>query len=214
MIKKVCLGVVMVLLLVPGAFSQTVDPPKFEVAAEFSSLSRSDGGGSNSSAGFGGRFTFNFNKNVAIEAAGYIFPGKCSYCEHRGQVYQAVAGPKVGKRFEKWGIFAKARPGIVTLGQELVEITATGSSDPFPFQFRLTGVDTFAVDLGGVVEFYPTKRIVTRFDLGDTLLRFPRRTSQSLAFDPATNTYTIIPFTLPAKTTNNFQFSASVGFRF
>ena len=213
MIKKLYIGVAMILLCVPEAFSQTADPPKFEVAAEFSSLTRSDGG-SNSSAGFGGRFTFNFNKNIAIEAAAYAFPGKCFGCEHRGQVYQAVAGPKVGKRFEKWGIFAKARPGIATLGQELLEITPTGSNDPFPFQIGLKGVDTFALDLGGVVEFYPTKRIVTRFDIGDTLLRFPSRKSQSLAFDPTTNTYTLIPFTLPAKTTNNFQVSASVGFRF
>jgi|SRR5215204_4045927 len=215
MFKTILVAIAMVLLFVSTASSQTPDPPRFEVAAEFSSLSRNDDSvGGSSKAGFGGRFTFNFNKNIAIEAAAYAFPGKCLACQHGGQVYQAVAGPKIGKRFEKWGIFAKARPGIVTLGQEQLEITPTGTNDPFPFQFRLNGLDTFAVDLGGVLEFYPTKRIVTRFDFGDTLLRFPRRQTQSLSFDPTTNKYTLIPFTLPAKTTHNFQFSASVGFRF
>ena len=94
MIKKLYIGVAMILLWMPEAFSQTADPPKFEVAAEFSSLTRSDGG-SNSSAGFGGRFTFNFNKNVAVEGAAYVFPGKCFGCQHRGQVYQAPTSARV-----------------------------------------------------------------------------------------------------------------------
>ena len=65
----------------------------------------------------------------------------------------------------------------------------------------------FSTDVGGVLEFYPSRRLVTRFDFGDTIIRYgPRR---ALIFtDPATN------ITLPAGTRHNFQFTAGVGFRF
>ena len=30
----------------------------------------------------------------------------------------------------------------------------------------------FSMDVGGVVEFYPSRRIVTRLDIGDTIIRY------------------------------------------
>jgi len=30
----------------------------------------------------------------------------------------------------------------------------------------------FSMDVGGVVEFYPSRRIVTRPDIGDTIIRY------------------------------------------
>jgi hypothetical protein len=56
------------------------------------------------------------------------------------------------------------------------------------FELRRKRMTSFAMDIGGVLEFYPSKRIITRF-----------RT---------------VPFIRPARTTHNFQFVASVGFRF
>jgi hypothetical protein len=77
-------------------------------------------------------------------------------------------------------------------------------------QRRLTN---FAFDLGGVLEFYPSKRIVTRFDAGDTLIKYRRRDSNIPLFDPFGGV-TLFPFTVPGETRHNFQFSAGVGFRF
>ncbi|HEX5965010.1 MAG TPA: hypothetical protein VFY51_03735, partial [Pyrinomonadaceae bacterium] len=71
-----------------------------------------------------------------------------------------------------------------------------------------------ATDLGGVLEFYPSPRIVTRFDVGDTIIHFRRRTINGVAFDPVTQQFTLFPFTRPARTSHNFQFIASVGWRF
>jgi hypothetical protein len=43
---------------------------------------------------------------------------------------------------------------------------------------------------------------------------FVQRTINSLLFDPATSTFTLLPITTRARTTHNFQFMARVGFRF
>jgi hypothetical protein len=61
------------------------------------------------------------------------------------------------------------------------------------------------MDIGGVLEFYPSSRIVTRFDAGDTMIRFG---SVALPFG-----FTELNVT-PPETIHNFQFSAGVGFRF
>ena len=80
--------------------------------------------------------------------------------------------------------------------------------------FEFDRLSTFATDVGGVLEFYPSRRLVTRFDAGDTIIHFNRRTADVIAFDPVTSTFTLAPSFVPARTTHNFQFMASVGFRF
>jgi hypothetical protein len=84
----------------------------------------------------------------------------------------------------------------------------------FPVQFELNRLTTFAMDVGGVVEFYPSKRIVTRFDLGDTIIHFNRRNFNTVLFNQLTNTFTPATIPIPARTSHNFQFMTSVGFRF
>ena len=125
-----------------------------------------------------------------------------------------MGGVKVGKRFENWGIFAKARPGVISFSQGDFNIVEVPVSPAFPFVFQVNRLNNFATDIGGVLEFYPSRRIVTRFDAGDTIIHFTRRTKNAVAFDPTTETFRLIPFTVPARTTHNFQFMASVGFRF
>lgn len=41
--------------------------------------------------------------------------------------------------------------------------------------FQPVSKTRFAVDLGGVVEWYPSKNTIVRFDAGDTIIRFGRR---------------------------------------
>jgi hypothetical protein len=124
---------------------------------------------------------------------------------------QGLFGVKAGKRFQKWGIFGKARPGVVSFSEGDSKFFL-GSSDAFGI---LQGRQThFAVDLGGVVEFYPSKRIVTRFEAGDTLIHYRRRQTSFLTFDPTTGATVLFPFTTRSETRHNFQFAAGVGWRF
>lgn len=196
------------------ALSQTDDLPKFEVAAEFTSFERDAFNGKRTEPGVGGRFTYNINRIFALEAAAYFFPKQCFECDDGGRVFQTVGGVKIGKRFENWGVFMKARPGLMSFSEAERNLLPVGAPLTFPLELRLTRVNSFAMDLGGVVEFYPSKRIVTRFDVGDTIVHFTRRTTNDLRINPDTGFLEIGPVTRPARTTHNFQFMASVGFRF
>ena len=203
------------LLLSPlNARAQSADPPKYEVAADFTSLTLAS---RETYPGLGGRFTYNLNKHVALEAAGYFSPGKCDSCGGTvtGKITEGLFGVKAGKRFEKWGLFGKARPGFINFSKGAFDIVQTGAGGPFPFRFEVHSQTNFALDLGGVLEFYPSKKIVVRFDAGDTLIHYPRRTSNFLAPDPANpGGALLVPFTTPAYTSHSLQFIGGVGFRF
>lgn len=220
--KKLSATFVIILCLALGsmkATAQTDELPKFEVGAHFTSITKPSFDNGDTEPGFGGRLTYNINRSVAVEAVGNFFPHSCRFCganqaDNSGNITQAFFGIKAGKRFDKWGIFAKARPGITSFSKGDGSYVATGPAPLFPFQFVQKRLNNFAADLGGVLEFYPTKRIVTRFEGGDTLIHYRSRQSNFLSFDPITFTPSIVPFTTRAETRHNFQFSAGVGWRF
>ena len=193
------------LLVQSQVVAQTPELPKYEVAAEFTSMDRDNFTGG-AEAGLGARFTFNLNKTFSIETAAYHFPRTCFTCEHNGTVTEVFGGLKAGKRFEKFGIFGKARPGIISFSDGLT----VEDIDP-TFGFPLYHPDRknyFSIDVGGVLEFYPSARIVTRFDGGDTLIRYRSVELPGPFLLGGPN------FQVPGETTHNFQFSAGVGFRF
>lgn len=206
------LTITLLLVVQANALAQTQDLPKFEVAAEFTTLERDGFSGKQTEPGVGARFTFNLNRSVAFETAGYFFPRRCDFCRDAGNMTQVVAGVKVGKRFENWGIFAKARPGVVSFSRG--DFFPIFVGPPLIINIERDRNTSFATDLGGVLEFYPSPRIVTRFDFGDTIVHFKRRTINGFTIDPITQQVTPFPFTLPSRTTHNFQFIASVGYRF
>ena len=215
--KTSCFVAVMlvVYLVAPVAYSQTKEVPKFEVAAEFTTLERDDFTGKRTDPGFGARFTSNLNSVFSLETATYLFPKECFVCDNPGRVTEFVGGVKVGKRFDNWGIFAKARPGVVHYSSDFGGfVSCLSLICPFPTEPFHPDKTHFAADLGGVVEFYPSKRIVTRFDAGDTIIHFSRRTQNGQVFNPVTQQFDPFLFIRPERTTNNFQFMASVGFRF
>jgi hypothetical protein len=213
--NKALFVVVVICLVQLQALAQSEELPKFEVAGEFTTLEREEGFSQRrTDPGFGGRFTYNLNKTFSLEGAGYYFPKQCFQCRNAGNIAEGLAGVKVGKRFEKWGVFAKARPGVISFSQGTFDSVPPFTFPLIPIQFELNRLTTFAMDVGGVVEFYPSKHIVTRFDVGDTIIHFKRRNLNTVLFDPATTTFTPAIIPVPARTSHNFQFVTSVGFRF
>lgn len=192
--------------------------PKFEVGAHFTSITKPSFDNGDTEPGFGGRFTYNINETFALEAVGNFFPHACRGCgrlgDNSGNIVQGLGGVKIGKRFDKWGIFGKARAGVVSFSQGEGKWVADNSGSTFPFDFQLNRTNNFAADLGGIVEFYPTKRLVTRFEAGDTLIHYRERTTNFISFDPLTGAPLLIPFTLRSETRHNFQFVAGIGWRF
>ena len=168
--------------------------------------------------GFGGRFTYNFNKNVAVEAEANFFPvdrlsrtGRESeriagtseffrvFLEPQGRKFQAVAGPKIGYRGKRIGVFGKVRPGLFFV-ERLPVIDILSATPPNIGIFASEKKATFfSVDVGGVFEYYPSKRTVLRFDLGDTLIRYNPQDPKQLN---------------PSFTRHTLQFSTGFGFRF
>ena len=214
--KRTLFILTVIFLVHSQALAQSQELPKFEVAGEFTTLEREAFPGRRTEPGLGARFTYNLNEMFSFEAAGYFFPKQCSECRNGGNVAEGLAGVKFGKRFEKWGIFAKGRPGAISFSRGALDvIVPPGTTSPFgPVEFDFKRLTAFAMDVGGVVEFYPSKRIVTRFDAGDTIIHFGRRNMNTIVFDPVTNTIGPGINRLPARTSHNFQFMTSIGFRF
>lgn len=187
--------------------------------------------------GFGGRFTFNLTNEIAFEAEGNFFPGRRFHSDGSfftrpnddqgvpgGHIYQGQFGVKAGKRFNKVGFFFKVRPGFVrfTKVSEFTGLRTVTRLHPSrgvlvqldEAEFRIGKETYFSTDLGGVVEFYPSRRIVTRLDLGDTIIRYavyrePLDTVCALSFPCVTQL-----FERPAETRHNLQFSAGIGIKF
>ncbi len=222
MIKRflpLLITVLAVLFFQQNARGQTDELPKYEVGAHFTSLTKPSFGSSDTSPGVGGTFTFNFNSKVALEAVGNFFPSSCRGCggfggDNTGHITQGLVGVKAGKRFEKWGIFAKARPGFVSFSDGDTRWVLNPAGSPFPVELQRDTLTNFAFDLGGVVEFYPTKRLVTRFEAGDTMIHYRSRATNGLGIDPVTGGLTLFPFTTRSETRHNFQFVAGIGWRF
>jgi len=153
--------------------------------------------------GVGGRVTYNFNRSIAAEAELNFLPQKQIILTAEGNAIQAQFGVKIGKRFDKVGLFGKVRPGFLSVGRVGFLIPISQGQ----FDVKIERQTFFSTDFGGVLELYPSKRTVVRFDAGDTVLRHPARFNLVSIPTPAE------PAIRPAKYKHNFQFTAGVSFR-
>src|SRR5688572_8797499 len=158
--------------------------------------------------GVGSRVTYNFNRSIAAEAEINFFPQKPLILNADGSAIQAQFGVKLGKRFEKFGLFAKVRPGFLSVDRVRSFTPAPGSQGPpgGALIFKIERETFFTIDTGGVLELYPSKRTVVRFDAGDTVLRHPAGVGPFVFIGPP-------QLLRPAKFNHNFQFTAGVAFR-
>lgn len=201
----------LVLLFASGeVVAQTTS--KVEVGAQFTSLTVEvppNDYNHYTEAGFGGRVTYNINDNIAVEGEANFFPNKNVFGYlGQGRAVQAQFGVKAGRRYEKFGVFGKARPGLLAVG-DVFSYRPGLFATMFGFTY-LTGefarATHFTTDLGGVLEFYPSKKTMVRFDAGDTIVRFGPH------YEPDLNNYTQL-VKRPARVKHNFQLTAGVGFR-
>ena len=202
----------------PAARAQEADAPKVEIGVQYTSLSINLPGfrGTENAPGVGARVTYNLTDYFAVEAEGNIFPSgtQTGHYVTGGAAQQAQFGAKVGRRFRRFGVFAKARPGFVSFGETFTP-TLVESGGATVVRFDRERKTHFSMDVGGVLEFYPTRRVLVRFDAGDTIIRYGEHAE-------------IVPVPLvpgepipgagvgqvAAQTMHSFQFSAGVGYRF
>lgn len=215
-------GVIIALAILPSVAAQAQEPEtpsKIEVGVQFSSITYANPssapgigasvGSGTTEAGFGGRFTFNLNKHIALEAEGNFFP-RANFDDvfRGGHLVQGQFGLKAGKRFGKFGIFAKARPGFASFSKVLTQVGTTTidfNGQPLTFPIFADRRKTyFSMDLGGVLEFYPSRKVLTRFDVGDTIIHYGHGPFFQSDVAPLRD----------SRSTHNLQVSAGIGFRF
>jgi hypothetical protein len=152
--------------------------PTYEIGGQIFSFGGDDLG---FGWGAGNRFTYNLNNHIALESeVDFFLPDE-------GPPYatQALFGIKAGKRIRRVGIFAKVRPGFQT-----------------NFVVNQREQARFALDVGGVAEFYPNRHVVLRFDVGDVIIPFGNN---------------VVGYGSSARrlgTTHNLQFNVGFGIRF
>lgn len=120
--------------------------PRFEIGGGFTTLVISN----DTRAGFGFRGVRNLNSSLSLEGEFNWSLENPLFREEGGHMLEGLFGVKAGRRGKRIGLFAKARPGFIS--------------------FTDVGATHGALDLGGVVEFYPSTRWLVRVDIGDTMV--------------------------------------------
>lgn len=168
--------------------------------------------------GVGGRFSYNINRNLAVESEVNYFPSSPTSNElgsagiprtgplSGGKKTQFLAGVKYGVRRSKYGIFGKVRPGVIKftayprlVGLFIAPSPTGGPPEDILILTQEAKATFFNIDVGGVFEYYPTRNTVFRIDVGDTIIRYNAQPPKDI--NPTFNRH-------------NLQTSIGFGFRF
>lgn len=164
--------------------------------------------------GFGGRLGYNFSRYVGVEAEGDLFLRNRDL--DGGRKTQGLFGAKFGKRYATLGLFAKARPGFVRFSKgDYRQVGSCIAIFPPPIGcFEPTAKTNLAFDFGGVVEWYPSKHTIVRLDAGDTIIHFGNRNVAAIDVPVGLGPSRLVVIPIAADTTQNFQGSLGIGWRF
>ena len=143
------------------------------------------------SVGIGGRIAY----DLLDEGAALSLEGEFNYFPQNPSgnfgESQFLTGVKAGFASERFGLFAKLRPGFVHFaGGDFAERNHGTATD-------------FALDAGGVLEYRLSGRTALRLAWGDTMVFFPKPVFTGSSTTPK-----------PAGLTHNLQGSIGVMFRF
>lgn len=143
----------------------------------------------------GGRVTFNVTRFLAVdsEISSSLISLNAASNYDGGDALQFLFGAKATARRKGFALFAKARPGLISYSGAIKSLQ---NVPPFVITQR---IGEFAMDVGGGVEFFAGRRLLFRYDLGDTIVHQPALTGT---------------FPLPSHNVNNVQFETAVAFRF
>jgi len=123
--------------------------------------------------GAGGFLSYQIFRFLYADGAVTYYPrGSEAGFQDGGTLLQGVFGLKGGIRRDHLGLFGKLRPGFVRSSNVVTgfeQITVGGIPE---IRETLDTYRAFAVDFGGVIEVYATKRQLIRFDLGDMHLYY------------------------------------------
>jgi hypothetical protein len=142
------------------------DFPTFDVAIQMPVMNL-NGAVGEEPVGVGGRLGYHFSPLLILDGELDYFPENPSgnFGETLG-----LAGIRIGKEFDRIGVFANVRAGAINFG----------GGD---FSLRLKDKTYPAIDLGGMIEYYSERHLFVRADLGDCIIPFGNTTFLS-AYGP------------------------------
>ena len=189
--KPVCLLLAIIAMLVgiSQGQAQSDELPRRELGIHFTAIDLNEV--FEIPGGIGGRFTYNITKHLAIDSELNHFPRRDQTQrlvvtgfedQARGHAAGGLAfersadslpfgetqghiGLKAGVRTKTLGLFAKVRPGFMHFRRRHI-------TEDFNNQSRIR----FALDIGGVFEYYPLRQLAVRIDMGDTIIPMGGRT--------------------------------------
>jgi hypothetical protein len=90
-----------------------------------------------------------------------------------GTAWQLLAGPRFGGSVRGVGIYGRVRPGLIRFSKRFFKPAVVCIAIFPPPDACLVDRTNVSLDLGVTVEAFPSSATVLRFDLGDTLTRYP-----------------------------------------
>jgi hypothetical protein len=165
----------------PGALipnePETKLPGKWEFGPLFSSMTLAREGPANNvliEPGLGGYLSYRFYGVFYADGDLLYFPQHptLSGPQTGGTLLQGLFGLKGGIRRNHFGFFGKVRPGFDSFSDALTGVTSSNQSTP---TYSYQRANNFVLDLGGIVEIYPSERSTLRIEIGDTHLFYGTR---------------------------------------
>jgi hypothetical protein len=136
--------------------------------AHLEKIGSTDHGVGSTTAGVGGRIAWRLMRYLDVEGELGVHPS----AGVRGYRIQGFVGAKSGVRFNRVGLFAKARPGFLYFSKD-----PFGAAEPDSAFLNPRWADSLepALDIGVVAEYYSSNDLLIRFDVGDTIVTYDAR---------------------------------------
>lgn len=193
------LAAVPFLLLASAASAQRLEAGGFLTYAFLERIGSNDHEVGTSTLGLGGRAVVRLVPFVDLDGELAVHPN----AGVSGYKLDGFLGAKTGVRARRFGGFVKARPGFLYFSKDPFGVGRPGTT--FASTEWAHSLDP-ALDLGAVIEWYPPSRLIVRFDLGDTMVRYHPRTVVVSQRQP--------PEQVGGFTTRNRQWSIGLSKRF
>ncbi len=113
-------------------------------------------------SGAGFTFNYRFARYAYVDSEVDFLPGNGGGLNQNSGAREALLGLKIGHTGRTWGVFSQIRPGFIHYDKTLV----VGSGSSYESATR------FVLDLGGTLEYYPSRHSTVRLKMGTTLVRY------------------------------------------
>jgi hypothetical protein len=151
---------------------------RWEVGPVFSTMIITREGatdGTRTDPGFGGYASYKLYRVFYLDGDLLYYPRSTNSSgpHDGGEILQGLFGVKGGIRRNHFGFFGKVRPGFNSYSKALAGVTLTQTANSVTYSYERA--TSFAIDLGGIIEFYPAERSTLRLEVGDTHVFFGTR---------------------------------------